>query len=130
VRGTILIRLRYSHPLELPLLLSQTKHNWSLVPVKAMWTVLDTIWLPNVAWCLQPAQIGLQQDTYEVAVTDIHKITDAQVNLRLLLSHTKYHWSPAPVEKDVDSARYNIVDQCGAGDQPKLDLLRTHTRLL
>ena len=31
---------------------------------------------------------------------------------------------------DVDSATYDMVAQCGAGDQPKLDLLSRHTRLL
>jgi hypothetical protein len=29
----------------------------------------------------------------------------------------------------VDSARYDMVDQCVAGGQPKFDLLTTHARL-
>jgi len=51
------------------------------------------------------------------------------VGLRLLLFQTKYHWSLAAVEADVDIARYDMAAQCVAGDQPKLDLLSTYTRL-
>ena len=51
------------------------------------------------------------------------------VDLRLLLSQTKYIWSLAAVDADVDDARYDMVAQCGAGDQPKLDLITIHTRL-
>jgi hypothetical protein len=47
----------------------------------------------------------------------------------LLLSQTKYIWSVAPVEADDESATYEMVAQCGAGGQPKLDRVRTHTRL-
>jgi hypothetical protein len=50
-------------------------------------------------------------------------------DLCLLLSQTKYNWSLAPDEDDMDSARYDMVAQCGAGGQPKLDLIRTHTKL-
>jgi hypothetical protein len=49
------------------------------------------------------------------------------VDLRLLLSRTKYNWSLAPDEDDMDSARYDMVAQCTAGGQLKLDLFRTHT---
>jgi hypothetical protein len=30
----------------------------------------------------------------------------------------------------VDSARYDVVARCGAGGQPKLDLITIHTRLM
>jgi hypothetical protein len=51
------------------------------------------------------------------------------VDLPLLLSQTNYNWSLAPVEANVDSARVDMVAQCGAGDQPQIDLLSMHTRL-
>jgi hypothetical protein len=53
------------------------------------------------------------------------------VDLPLLLSQTNYNWSLAPVEAHVDSATHDMVAQCGcgAGSQPKLDLLTTHTKL-
>jgi len=47
----------------------------------------------------------------------------------LLLSQTKYNWSLAAVEVDVDSATHDVAAQCEAGGQPKLDLFSTHTRL-
>ena len=46
-----------------------------------------------------------------------------------VLSQTKYIWSLAAVDADVDDARYDMVAQCGAGGQPKLDLITIHTRL-
>jgi hypothetical protein len=51
------------------------------------------------------------------------------VNLPLLLSRTNYNRSLAPVEANVDSARVYMVAQCGAGDQPQIDLLSIYTRL-
>jgi hypothetical protein len=51
------------------------------------------------------------------------------VDLPLLLSQTKCIWSLAPVEADVHSATHDMVAQCGAGDQPKLVLLSTLTKL-
>jgi len=51
------------------------------------------------------------------------------VDLNLLLSQTKYNWSLAAVKDNVGSVTYDMVAQCGAGDQPKFDLLSTHTRL-
>jgi hypothetical protein len=47
----------------------------------------------------------------------------------LLLSQTKYNGSLALDENDMDSARYDMVVQCGAGGQPILDLILTHTKL-
>jgi hypothetical protein len=44
------------------------------------------------------------------------------VDISLLLSPTKYNWSLAPVEADVDSATHDVEAQCGAGGQPKLDI--------
>jgi hypothetical protein len=51
------------------------------------------------------------------------------VDLPLLLSQTKYNRSLTAIEAGVDSATHDMVVQCGAGDQPKGDLLSTHTRL-
>jgi hypothetical protein len=45
------------------------------------------------------------------------------------LSRLIYIWSLAPVEADAASAAYDMAAQCGAGGQPKSDLLKTHTRL-
>jgi hypothetical protein len=46
-----------------------------------------------------------------------------------LLSQTKNYLSLAAVEAILDSATYDVVAKCGAGHQPKLDLLGTHTTL-
>jgi hypothetical protein len=51
------------------------------------------------------------------------------VDLPLPLSQTKHNRSAAPVEADVDSATYDMVAQCGASNQLKLNLLSTLTRL-
>jgi len=51
------------------------------------------------------------------------------VDLPLLVSQTKYNWSLALDEAEVDSATHDMVAQCGAGSQPLLELLRKHTRL-
>jgi hypothetical protein len=50
------------------------------------------------------------------------------VDLPLLLSQTKYNWSLAADDVDDDSARHEMVAECGDGSQLKLDLLSTHTR--
>jgi hypothetical protein len=50
-------------------------------------------------------------------------------DIPLLLSQPKHNWSSAADEADVDSAIYNVVAQCGAGGQLKLDLIATHSRL-
>jgi len=42
---------------------------------------------------------------------------------------TKYIWSRALDEADVNSATHDMLSQCGVGGQPKLDLLSTYTRL-
>jgi hypothetical protein len=44
------------------------------------------------------------------------------VDLPLLLSQTKYNWSLAADEVDIDSATHDMVSQCGAGGLPKSDL--------
>jgi hypothetical protein len=51
------------------------------------------------------------------------------VDLPLLLSQTNEKRSLAPVEVNADSARVYMVAQCGAGDQPQIDLLSIYTRL-
>jgi len=52
-----------------------------------------------------------------------------QVDLHFLPPQTKYNWSLAAVEADVDSDTHDMVAQCGAGGQSKLDLLSTYTTL-
>ena len=44
------------------------------------------------------------------------------VDLPLVLSQTKYNWSLAADEVDIHSATYDMVDQCVAGGQPKLQI--------
>jgi len=51
------------------------------------------------------------------------------VDLPLLLSQTKCNRSLAAVEANVDSATDDVVAQCVAGGQPKLDLLIIYTTL-
>ena len=51
------------------------------------------------------------------------------VDLCLLLSQATYNCSLTPVYDDVDLNKYDVAAQCGANPNPKLDLMRTHTRL-
>jgi hypothetical protein len=45
------------------------------------------------------------------------------VALPLLLSQTKYNWSLAPIEADVDSATHDMVAQCCDCGQAKFQIL-------
>jgi hypothetical protein len=51
------------------------------------------------------------------------------VDLRFLLSQTKYNRSLAPAEAHVDSATHDMAVQRAAGGQPNSNLIRTYTRL-
>ena len=51
------------------------------------------------------------------------------VDLPLLLSQTKYNWSLAEVDADIDSTTQDMVAQCDAGGQPKSALITTHMML-
>jgi len=66
-----------------------------------------------------------------LAVVDAHvdRATADMVVLFVLASQTKSDWSLAPVEAGVDGATHDMGAQCGAGGEPKLDLLSAHTRL-
>jgi hypothetical protein len=80
-------------------------------------------------WCWWPAKIGPPQYTYEVVCHLYARRWSEPVDLPLILSQTKFVWSLAAVEADNDSATYDMEAQCGAGGQPKSDLLSTQTRL-
>jgi hypothetical protein len=51
-------------------------------------------------------------------------------DLHFFLSQTKYNWSLSPVDADVERATHDMVAQCGAGGQFKLDLMRRHTSVV
>jgi hypothetical protein len=51
------------------------------------------------------------------------------VDFALLLSQPKHNWSLAPDEVVLHSTTHDMVAQCDADGQHKLDLLRTYTRL-
>jgi hypothetical protein len=52
------------------------------------------------------------------------------VDLHLPLYHTNSIWLLAVVHSDMEFATYEFASRCGAGGQPKLDLIGTHMRLL
>jgi hypothetical protein len=51
------------------------------------------------------------------------------VDFRFILCQPNLNCSLAAVEADNDSTTYHMEAQCGAGGQPKSDLLSAHTRL-
>ena len=118
----------WSEPVDLPFLLSQTKYNRSLAPVEAD---VDSATNGMVAQCRagdQQKSDLIRTHTRLYCCGYMRKWSEP-VDLPFLLSQTKYNRSLAPVEADVDSATNGMVAQCGAGDLPKSDLIRTHTRL-
>jgi hypothetical protein len=50
------------------------------------------------------------------------RVWSEPVDLPLLLSQTKYNWSLAADEADIYSGTYDMVSQCVAGGQPKLQI--------
>ena len=86
-----------------------------------MWTALDTIWLPNVVLMASPYW------TSSVHIRGYSMDCSRDECLSRLISH--YYYPKLSIIGYVDSARYDMVAQCGAGGQPKSDLLSTHMRL-
>jgi hypothetical protein len=76
----------------------------------------------------QPKLDLLRTHTRPSCCCNMRKLSEP-VDLPLLLSKTKYNWSLALDEAYVNIATHDMLAQCGAGDQPLLDLLRTNTRL-
>jgi len=96
-----------------------------------MWTVIHTIRWPNEVLAASPDSTPCGHIR---GCSIVCRWEDGLSRLIYLCcypkqSQTKFIWSLAPVHADVDSATHDMVAQCGAGGQPKLDLLRTHTRL-
>jgi hypothetical protein len=118
----------WREPVDLHLLSSQPKYNWSLSPVGAdvdsaahdMETERGAGGKPIVDLFRTHTRLW-----YSCSVRRWRE----PVDLRLLLSQTKYNWSIAPVGADVDSATHDIEAECGDGGQPTFYLLHTHTRL-
>jgi hypothetical protein len=118
----------WSDLLDLPLRLSQTNFFWSVAAVEAD---VDSATYDMVTHCgadpnprldLVRTHTGLSLRLYGGRWSE-------PLDLPLLLSQTNFIWSVAAVEADVVKATHNVVAQCGAGGQPKLDLLSSHTRL-
>ncbi len=76
-------------------------------------------------WCWRPAQIGPPQTHMRLWRWPYARRWSESVDLPLVLSQTKLNWSLAVVEEVVDSVTHNMVTQCGAGGQPKLDLIES-----
>ena len=108
---------RWCEPVDLPLLLSQTKYNWSLAPVEAD---VDSGTYDMVAQCGaggQPKLGLLRTHTSLWCCCNVRRRREP-FDFPLLLSQTKYNWSLAPVEADVDSAIHDMVAERGACGQP------------
>jgi hypothetical protein len=117
---------RWSEPVDLLLALSQAKLNWSLAAVEAD---NDSATYDMEAQC---GAGGTPKSDLLSAHTRLWRWPYARrwsepVDLPLALS--QLNWSLAAVEADNDSATYDMQAQCGAGGQPKSDLLSAHTRL-
>jgi hypothetical protein len=120
--------MRWSEPVDFPLLLSQTKCNRSLAPDEAD---VDSVAYDMVAQCgagSKPKFVFLRTHTRLQYSMHVRQWSEP-VAFPLLLSQTKYKRSLVADEADVDSATHDMVAQCCDGGQPKMDLLRTHKRL-
>jgi len=118
---------RWAKPVDLPLSLFKTKHNWSLAPAQANMDSARsvTIWRPNVVLAASPNWFGIIRTHTRLS----WRACAEPVDFPLLLSQTKHNGSIAPAQANMDSARSTMAAQCGAGGQPKLAILSTHKRL-
>ena len=64
-----------------------------------------------------------------LCIDDTREMWSKPIDLFLLLSLPILNVPLAANDDDVDSARYAMVAQCGAGGKPKLALILTHMRL-
>jgi hypothetical protein len=92
--------------------------------MRMTWTALDMIWWPDVVLAASPNWTYTRLWCF----SNMCRWSEP-VDLRLLLSRTKYNWSLAPDEDDMDSATYDMVARCGAGGQPERDNVSTETSL-
>jgi len=117
-----------SEPVDFRLLLSQPKSNWSLVAVE---TDNDSATHDMEAQCCAGGQpkSDLLSTHMRLWRWPCPRQWSEPVDLPLLLSQTKLNLSLAAVEADNDSATHDMEAQCGAGGQPKSDLLSAHMRL-
>jgi len=119
---------RWTEPVDLLLLISQTKHNWSLVPAHSY--VDDDRYVMEAQFGAggKPTLDLIQTHTRFGCCCYMRRWTEP-VDFPFLLYQSKHNWSLAPAQSHLDSDRHVMVAQCGAGGMPKLDLIRTHTRL-
>jgi hypothetical protein len=118
---------RWSEPVDLPLLLSQTKYNCSLALVEddVDSTRYDMVAQRGVGG--KPKLDLLRTHTPLWCCCYVRQWSEP-VDIPLLLSqNTKYNCSLALVEDNVDSATHDMVAQRVAGGQPILGFFRTHT---
>jgi hypothetical protein len=118
----------WPEPADLPLLLFQTKHNWSLAPAQAH---VDSAKHDIAVKCGggEKPKLDLIRTYTRLWFCGYMRRWPEPADLPLLLSQTKHNWSLAPAQAHVDSGRDVFVVQCGGGDKPILDLIRTYTRL-
>jgi hypothetical protein len=124
----------WREPVDLPLLSSEPKYKWSLAPVEAdVDSATHDMETETECECGdggEPTVYLLRTHTRLWCCCSVRRWREP-VDLRLLRSQTKYNWSLALVEADVDSATHDMETECGAYayGEPKLDLFKTHTRL-
>jgi hypothetical protein len=109
---------RWFESVDLPLLLSQTKYDWSQAAAEAY---VDRAKYDMVAKCGVGGQSKsdlLRTNTRLHYRLQVRRWSEP-VDLPLLLSQTKYNWSLASVEAHVDDARYDTNAHCGVGGQSK-----------
>jgi hypothetical protein len=119
---------RWTEPVDLPFLRTQTKHDWSLAPAQSH---VDSDRYDMAAQCGAGGKLKLdliRTHTRLWCCCYMCRWTEP-VDFPLLLSQTKHNWSLAPAQAHVDSDRHVMVAQCGACGKLKLDLIWTHTRL-
>jgi outer membrane lipopolysaccharide assembly protein LptE/RlpB len=116
---------RWSVPVDLPLLVSQTKYDTSLAAVDAE---LDNGTHDMVAQSGAGGipKLDLLSTQTRLWCRPYERRWSVPVDLPLLVSQTKYNRSLEAVDAEVDSATNDMVAQSGASGKPKLDLLSTY----
>jgi hypothetical protein len=116
---------RWSEPVDLPLVLSQTNLNWSLSAVEAYNNSATYDMQAQCGACGQPKSDLLSTYTRLWRWPYARRWSEP-VDLLLVLSQTNLNWSLSAVKADNESATYDMQAQCGAGGKPKSDLLSAH----
>jgi hypothetical protein len=120
---------RWSAPLDLPFLLSQRNWNVTLATAEAQGSSAIYDMVAQCGAGGRPKLDLLRTHHTRLQYRLWLRRWSEPLDLPFLLSQRKWNETIATVEAHGSSAIYDMVAQCGAGGRPKLDLLRTHTRL-